>query len=748
MMDEEYTINDDLRACGLPGDDEDDLASDGEALFGSGAAPINVDGGDDAGAAGGAGPGVPPPPGPPVMPSSTQSVNATDGIRLKRVRSPAWNDFDEIFDTLPTGKKVRIGAKCKHCAQVLSGRSSAGTGHLLRHQKVCVSKTKQAALVQSRLQLKADGTILTWEYKPDVARKELCRLIARLDLPLGFGFETAFEEYIQRAHNPHFKSVSRQTTTRDLQKYWLGRRYELIESFKSVFSVCLTSDIWSGNAKEDYISVVVHYVSADWELEKRVIGLKLIDCSHSGVNIAERVEDVVSQFGLKDKVFSVTLDNASSNASAMSNLITKFLGDLGPDPEPLGNENDNLRGLLHQRCACHIINLIIKSGLKRIKVYLEAFRTAISFLNSSNQRIAQFHNFCLLKEARPRKFGLDMDVRWNSTYLMLKQLLPYKEIFSTFIGANYGLVNGEPLLSEGHWVVAKKILEFLELFYESTVALSGVYYPTSPLILHHIIDIAGHLYAQENNALLMNIVTPMKLKFLKYWQNIPLLYSFAFVLDPRAKMRGFHNVLQILSQTIGFDYSNYYNEVRTELYKLYNKYETKFGAVRGQRNSQAAGSTGKKKTAWGKMYAAPAAPLGSSSASASASAPAIAVVSELSSYLDSDTVTCFDDEFNLMNWWHEHKLTFPILSIMARDIMDVPVSTVSSESCFSLTGRVIEERRRRLHPHTVEMLTCIKDWELGDARAQHEVEKGMIELKEEGLVELEGGEGEGPPQTE
>jgi hypothetical protein len=44
-----------------------------------------------------------------------------------------------------------------------------------------------------------------------------------------------------------------------------------------------------------------------------------------------------------------------------------------------------------------IINLIVKSGLKRIKVYLEAFRTAISYLNSSNQRIAEFRNFCLVK---------------------------------------------------------------------------------------------------------------------------------------------------------------------------------------------------------------------------------------------------------------------------------------------------------------------------------------------------------------
>jgi hypothetical protein len=27
--------------------------------------------------------------------------------------------------------------------------------------------------------------------------------------------------------------------------------------------VCLTSDIWSDNAKKDYLSVVVHFVTAD-----------------------------------------------------------------------------------------------------------------------------------------------------------------------------------------------------------------------------------------------------------------------------------------------------------------------------------------------------------------------------------------------------------------------------------------------------------------------------------------------------
>ena len=63
----------------------------------------------------------------------------------------------------------------------------------------------------------------TWEYSPDVARTQMCRLIAKLDLPLGFGETDEFKEYIQIAHNPRFTPISRQTTTRDITKYFSER---------------------------------------------------------------------------------------------------------------------------------------------------------------------------------------------------------------------------------------------------------------------------------------------------------------------------------------------------------------------------------------------------------------------------------------------------------------------------------------------------------------------------------------------
>jgi hypothetical protein len=49
-----------------------------------------------------------------------------------------------------------------------------------------------------------------------------------------------------------------------------------------------------------------------------VIALRLIEVSHSGVNIVERIVIVVEEYGLVNKIFFVTLDNASSNTSAMT----------------------------------------------------------------------------------------------------------------------------------------------------------------------------------------------------------------------------------------------------------------------------------------------------------------------------------------------------------------------------------------------------------------------------------------------
>ena len=81
-------------------------------------------------------------------------------------------------------------------------------------------------------------------YDPLIARTELCRLIARLDLPLGIGETDAWEDYIKRAHNPLFQKVSRQTTTRDMSKLFDEQRDMLMKSvLPAASSISLTSEI-------------------------------------------------------------------------------------------------------------------------------------------------------------------------------------------------------------------------------------------------------------------------------------------------------------------------------------------------------------------------------------------------------------------------------------------------------------------------------------------------------------------------
>ena len=149
-------------------------------------------------------------------------VEATSGsgshIRSRRrgPTSKVWQDFEEVT-AMEGGKEVRIAAVCHYCKQSLYTTSSSGTGHLIRHSMHCLAKKEKekAGIVQSVLRFNTDGSVITWEYSASVARSELCRLIARLDLPISFGESDAFQEYITRAHNPRFIKSSRQTTARN-----------------------------------------------------------------------------------------------------------------------------------------------------------------------------------------------------------------------------------------------------------------------------------------------------------------------------------------------------------------------------------------------------------------------------------------------------------------------------------------------------------------------------------------------------
>ena len=74
-----------------------------------------------------------------------------------------------------------------------------------------------------------------------------------------------------------------------------------------------------------------------------------------------------------------------------------------------------------------------------------------------------------------------------------------------------------------------------------------------------------------------------------------------------------------------------------------------------------------------------------------------------------------------------------MLSIIARDVLTVPVSTVASEAAFSASGRVVSKKRYNLSPEAIEVVVCLKDWNLADKRLYDHVREDALVTDTENL---------------
>ncbi|KAK1403719.1 hypothetical protein POM88_003324 [Heracleum sosnowskyi] len=67
------------------------------------------------------------------------------------------------------------------------------------------------------------------------------------------------------------------------------------------------------------------------------------------------------------------------------------------------------------------------------------------------------------------------------------------------------------------------------------------------------------------------------------------------------------------------------------------------------------------------------------------------------------------EQSDILEFWKTRSCHYPVMAIMARDILIVQASTVASESAFSFSGRILNERRSRLSPSSLEVCICYKD---------------------------------------
>ncbi|KAK2640335.1 hypothetical protein Ddye_028130 [Dipteronia dyeriana] len=168
-----------------------------------------------------------------------------------------------------------------------------------------------------------------------------------------------------------------------------------------------------------------------------------------------------------------------------------------------------------------------------------------------------------------------------------------------------------------------------------------------------------------------------------------------------------------------------YNSVKTLLYELYDEYLKIYGPSLNISVSQpqptsdgtTSSSQFKLKGLGDRLFSSRAKKLRASSSSSNTH-------SELDRFLEANHVF-LEDKFSIQGWWKDYEQEYPILAIIAKQIIGTPVSTVAVEQEFSAGGNILDPRRSVLCPQSLEAQACVDDWIKAKFR-QQELEPEIV----------------------
>ncbi|KAK9757915.1 hypothetical protein RND81_01G194600 [Saponaria officinalis] len=640
-----------------------------------------------------------------------------------RHTSEAWKHY----------KRKRVGddikAECNYCQKYLAGGPRAGTSHLKDHTKCCPKRLckdlRQTRLFGTQVNPVDKSETLTlapYEFHQDHGRHDLAEMIILHEYPLNMVEHYGFRKFC-KTMQPGFKVPCRNTTRKDIMtRYGVekGIMSSLLEKTKG--KIALTTDMWtSSNQKKGYMAVTAHFIDNSWNFQSRILRFLYVEAPHTKDVLADALCKSIYDWNLDCRISSVTLDNCTTNDALMSILRVK-----------LPKDSLILRGrFLHMRCCAHILNLIVQDGLTVIGESIERVRKSVVFWTSSLLRIATFEKSAKTYAKNcSKKLVLDCKTRWNSTYEMLKVAIMYKNVFNILSGRESDIYKCAPLKED--WEQAERICEKLSMFSEATHDFSGTKYPTANVYFTIVCDIRCALneWIQSTDPLIKRMASIMLEKYNKYWSDVNTLLAVAAVLDPRYKMAVvsyYYNEFYV-----GFEVDFEVEKVKDLLRELVSEYSSKYGEGKVKDSNYFSKPPTSNKVG--------------GNAKLSGFVKYLEVEnqggekSELEKYLEAQKVPIkpnAPDNFDILTWWKTNGSTYPILQMIARDILGIPASSVASESAFSTGGRVLSQHRSRLLPSTVEALMCAQNWIWTNIKGGGELKEVEYEQLIEEIEEVE-----------
>ena len=141
--------------------------------------------------------------------------------------------------------------------------------------------------------------------------------------------------------------------------------------------VHIGSDIWSDPwQSHSYMCITCHWIDDEWNIQKRVIAFRVFDDNHTANNIYRLIRQILEEYYLLNKIFSIGFDNAAANTASIVELENICRPAFGGK-------------IFHVRCVCHVLNLCVQDGLKTLDIFLQPIKMAIQFLWKYPQKMKE-----------------------------------------------------------------------------------------------------------------------------------------------------------------------------------------------------------------------------------------------------------------------------------------------------------------------------------------------------------------------
>ncbi|KAL9460420.1 hypothetical protein AB3S75_003598 [Citrus x aurantiifolia] len=268
---------------------------------------------------------------------------------------------------------------------------------------------------------------------------------------------------------------------------------------------------------------------------------------------------------------------------------------------------------------------------------------------------------------------------------------------------------------EEEWGKIEKIGKFLSMFYEITCIFSGSKYPTSNLYFPKVFaaKVALDQLLCSEDVYMKTMAQKLIEKLEKYWSDFCTILAIAVILDRRYKMA-----------FIEFAYSKAYGQnseelkhVRDKLFSIFGEYNlitpSSSTTYVLTQMSDVGSSAGRNDNSQSTLNQRTMDMFKEFDDFDNMDCSAYVRKYELELYLDEPRIDKKID-FDILNFWKGNGFRYPNLSSMTRDILSIPISTVASESAFSVGGQALDQFRSVLKPETVQAIITTRDWKFGE----------------------------------